>query len=128
MKIDALINILKDLQLNSIGVLRDENYQRRIWFKREGPGVSSYIDTAVHFLDRSELILHDPASLGQLGEVNYSLLKKLHDLLTEHVHLTEDRTDVDDLKENELLDDPNWHDIQSLSEEIYAKFDEFILR
>lgn len=128
MKIDNLINIVKDLLLNSIGVLRDEDYQRKIWFHREGPEVSSYIDTAVHFFDRSELIFKDPSSIEQLGEENYLLLKKLYGLLKEHVDLTEDRTNVDELGENELLDDPKWHDIQSLADELYVRLNEFVKR
>lgn len=128
MKIDNLINIVNDLLLNSIGVLRDEDYQRKIWFQRKGPAVSTYIDTAVHFFDRSELIFNDSLSINQLGNENYSLLKKLYDLLKEHVDLTEDRTNVDELRENEILDDPNWHDIQSLADELYVKLNKFVKR
>ena len=129
MKIKATVNIVKDLLLNSIGVLRDEDYQKRVWFGREGPEVSSYIDTAFHFFDRSELIFKDPQCREYLGEETYTMLKKLYDLLIEHVDLTEDRLlDVNELQEDELLNDPNWHDIQALSQDLYVRLSDFVKR
>jgi hypothetical protein len=128
MKILALKNIVIDLLRNSIGILKDEDYQRKNWFRHEGPDSSTYIDTACHFMDRSELIFKDPGCIEQLGAESYAMLKKLYDLLVEHVHLTEDRTEVDLLQEKDLLDDPNWHDIQSLSEDVYARLEDFVKR
>lgn len=128
MKIQALINIIQDMLLNSIGVLKDEEFQRDIWFRRNGPEVSTYIDTACHFFDTSASIFKDPSCVDYLGEEIYSKLKKLHDLLKDHVHLTEDRISVDELEEDDLLNDPNWHDIQALSEDVYNKLTEFIKR
>lgn len=128
MKMQALVNTVKDLLLNSIGILRDEGFQRRVWFRGDSPEVCTYIDTACHFLDRSKSIFTDLSCIEQLGEENYSQLKKLRSLVKEHVGLTEDRINVDELREDELLDDPNWHDIQALSEDIYVKLTDFVRR
>lgn len=128
MKTDHLINTISDLLRNSIRILKDENYQRRIWFRNEGPEENWYTETVFHFLDSSDKILQDPACAAQLGEQNFSLLRRLHDLLKDHVDLLEERIDPDCLEENELLDDPNWHDIQTLSEDLFIKLTDFVAR
>jgi hypothetical protein len=128
MKTDNLINIINNLLRNSIRILKDEDYQRRVWFRNEGAEESWYTETVFHFLDSSDKILDDPACVDQLGEQNFSLLRQLHDQLTDHVDLLEERTDPDCLEENELLDDPNWHDIQTLSEDLFIKLTDFVAR
>ena len=128
MKKNNLLNIINDLLLNSISILKDEDYQRKIWFRNEGTDESFYTDTVYHFIDSSEKILKDPTCIQQLGEQNFFLLKKLQEHVKDHVSLLEDRIDPDCLQENELLDDPNWHDIQTLSEDLFIKLTDFITR
>ena len=115
--------------INSLRILKDEEYQRRVWFRHEGPEVSTYIDTAAHLIGKCEIIFEDPSCVEYLGKEDYALLKKLYDLIIEHVDLTEDRIkDTDLLQENELLDNPNWHDIQTLANEVYIKLTDFMNR
>src|SRR5215208_5435097 len=115
MKTKNLMNIINDMLRNSICVLKDEDYQRNIWFRNEGTEESCYTETVNHFLESSEKILKDQTCIQQLGEQNFSLVKQLYHLVKDHVGLLEERIDPDCLEENELLDDPNWHDIQTLS-------------
>lgn len=119
---------IKDLLINSLSILKDEDYQRRIWFREEGPEVSSYIDTVTHLLDRCKHILEYTNSSEKIGKENYDLLRKLSLLVREHVDLVEERKDPDLLTEDELLNDPNWHDIQMLAEEVEEKLLEFLKR
>lgn len=124
----VLIGFLNDLLINSLDALKDEEFQRRVWFRREGPEVDSYIDTTCHTIELCRSLFKDPNCIEYLGKETYESLKKLHDLVLEHVDLTEERINVDYLQENELLDDPNWHDIQELSNEVYVKLTDFVNR
>lgn len=116
------------LLLNSIPLLKDEEYQRRVWFRHEGSEVDSYSETALHFIGGCETIFKYPSCLDFLGQENYQLLKKLYDLVIDHFDLIESRIDPDLLKEDELLNDPDWHDIQSIAEEVHLKLTEFVQR
>ena len=117
---------LKDILINSIRALKDEDYQKRIWFRFEGPEVDSYLDTIIHFIDRCEALFEEPNCINDLGNENYAFLKKLYDLVLEHLHATENRINVEQLQENELLDDPKWHEIQILASIIDVKIKECI--
>ena len=119
---------VKTLIINTTRVLKDEDFQRRIWFRREGPEVSSYIDTGVFFVANTKQILDDPENEEYLGKETYALLKKLYDLLIEHIDRTEDRIDPYLLTEEELLNDPKWQDIQTLAGNVEEKFKEFLER
>jgi hypothetical protein len=126
MKKKTIIGYLKDILVNSIRALKDEDYQKRIWFRMEGPEVDSYFDTTVHLIDRCQVLFKDPSCAEDLGNENYILLKRLHDLVLEHVHATEERINVEELQERELLDDPKWHAIQTLAIELETKLKNFI--
>lgn len=132
MKNGLLLSSIKGLLNNSIDHLKDEEYQRRVWFwdgetEKEGIEVDSYLSTAEHLLNSCKRIFEDPTCIEYLGSENYNLLKKLRDLVYEHVDLTEARLgDADLLQEGELLDDPKWHDIQALAEEVYTKLNKYV--
>lgn len=128
MKKKRMFGFLKDILINSIKALKDEDYQRRVWFRLEGPEVDSYIDTTVYLIDRCKAFFNDSSYAKELDTENYILLKKLYDLVLDHVHLTEERINVERLKENELLDDPKWHDIQTLANELDYRLREYIKR
>ena len=126
-----IIGLIKSLLLNSIRILEDEDYQRRLWFRVDPNSleVGSYSDIIVHLLKRCESIFKEPTSKDYLGEENYTLLKKLNDLASDHLDFTESRLgDSDLLQEDELLNDPNWHDIQTLAGEVHIKLAEFVKR
>ncbi|MBA2367988.1 MAG: hypothetical protein H0V82_03070 [Candidatus Protochlamydia sp.] len=125
---ELFLGYLKDIQRNAIKALKDEGYQRRVWFRAEGPEVSSYIDTTIHFIDRFELIFDKTNCSKYLGEKNYFLLKRLYNLILEHVDSTQAKKDADELQEHELLDDPRWHDIQTLAGEIDLILTDYIKR
>jgi hypothetical protein len=124
----VIVGCIEDLIINALNTLEDEACQRRVWFRAEGAEVSSYIDITTHFLSRCESIFKDPQTRTILGEETYDQLKKLYDLILVHVDLTEDRIDVDDLQEEELLNDPNWHDIQMLAGKVKLKLTDFLKR
>lgn len=126
MKKKTVVGYLQDILINSIKALKDEEYQKRVWFRLEGPEVDSYIDTTVHLIDRCQALFKDPNCVEDLGNENYALLKKLYDLVSEHVRVTEERIDVEELQEHELLDDPKWHDIQTLASKLDSKLKNYI--
>ena len=128
MREKSIIPLISDLLINSIPLLKDEEYQRRVWFQKKGPEQDSYSQAILHFIGSCESILKNPSSIHILGEENYSLLKKLYDLIVDHYDLIESRIDPDLLQEDELLNDPNWHDIQQLAEEIEPRLIQLIQR
>jgi len=125
---DTLISYIKDMIRNGLNVLQDESYQRQVWFRQEIPGeVSTYIDITVHFLSGCRSIFEDPKCETRLGKETYALLKQLYEQISSHVHLTEARLDnIDDLQEDDLLNDPKWHDIQSLARDVRIKLLDFL--
>ncbi|MEI7488667.1 MAG: hypothetical protein WCJ72_14910 [Chryseobacterium sp.] len=122
MQKEVFFSYIQDLLSNAISVLKDEEYQRDVWFRQAGKEVSSYEDVITHFLSRCGSIFKDPSCMEQCGKENYFLLKKLYDLVIEHIDLIESRMSLDDLKEEELLDNPHWQDIQALAGEVYMRF------
>lgn len=125
---DLFLGYIEDIQLNAIQALKDEEYQRRVWFRAEGPEVDSYIDTTIHLIEKCETIFEKANCSEYLGEKNYVLLKKLYDLILEHVDSTQAKMDADQLQEHELLDDPRWHDIQMLAGEVDLILTDYIER
>lgn len=123
-----IFGYLNDILINSIRALKDEDYQRRVWFRLEGPEVDSYIDSTVHLIGRCESLFSDLESVKDLGSENYTLLKKLYDLVVAHVDSTEARINVEELQEKELLDDPKWQDIQALANELDFKLKDYLKR
>lgn len=128
MKNKRIFGFLNDILINAIHALKDEDYQRRVWFRFEGPEVDSYIDTTVYLIGRCESLFRDTNCIKDLGSENYALIKKLYDLVLEHVDTTEARINVEDLNEQELLDDPKWHDIQALANELDIKLKDYLKR
>ena len=125
---EIIWTFINDLLLNAISVLKNEEYQRRVWFKVEGPEVSTYLDTTVHLIDRCEAIFKYPVCSTYLGQDNYALLKKLYELVHEHLTLTERRINADLLEEDELFSDPKWHEIIALAGKVYLKLTDFVER
>lgn len=124
-----ILGLIEDLLLNALSSLKDEEFQRRVWFRNEGPEVSSYGSITIHLLDRCESLFEFPSCEKFLGKENYGDLKKLYELVMEHVCLTESRIiDTDLLQEDELLNNPNWHDIQTLAEKVYIELTELVKR
>ena len=129
MQSQRILGLIKDLIRNSIRILEDEDYQRRAWFRVDPTSseVSSYSEIIIHLLSVCDLIFEEPTSKDYLGEENYTLLKKLNDLASDHLDFTESRLgDSDLLQEDELLNDPNCHDIQTLASEVHVKLAEFV--
>ncbi len=120
-----ILGQVEDMLRNSLDSLSDEDFQRRIWFRDEGPEVSSYSESVEHFIGNCESIFRHSVSEEYLGKENFTLIKHLYDLILEHYDSVWDRIDPDLLEENELLDDPNWHDIQQYAEELEKKLIEF---
>jgi hypothetical protein len=128
MQASQLKNIINDMIKNSIRILRDEDYQRKVWFRNIGDEESCYTETIFHFLDASEVILSDQENIQQLGNKNFLFIKDLYEKIKEHFNELGDNIDLDTLTENELLDDPKWKIILNLSEKLSNKLSNFILR
>lgn len=126
MQSKILISYVNDILTNALGSLKDEDFQRRVWFHQQGAEVSSYIDCTTHFLDRCESIFKLQDAEESLGVETNKLLKTLYELISIHVDDTENKMDPYEIKEEELLNDPKWHDIQTMAEEAYIKLKEFI--
>ena len=122
----AILGHVKSMLINDLDILKDEAFQRRVWFRQEGPEVSYFSDTIMHFKGNYEAIFEYSVSEEYLGKENYALLKKLYDQVSEHYGLIDDRIDPDLLEESELLDDPAWHDIQQLAEELDTRLQQFV--
>lgn len=124
-----LLGIIESLILNALESLKDEEYQKRVWFRNEGPESNSYFQVIEYFISRCELLFNIEDLEELLGNDNYEALKTLYDLVIKHLDSTESKYgDADSITENELLNDPKWHDIQSLAEETEAKLKEFLKR
>lgn len=123
---EMILGRIKELLKNSLVYLKDEKYQQKIWFKEEGPEIDSYSDTCLHFIGCCESIFKYDKSQNYLGDECHKNLKKLYDLVSEHFDSLEKRIDPDLLQENELLNDPKWHDIQSLAEVVETQLNEFV--
>jgi len=128
MSVQQTLGRINSLLQNAISTLSDEDYQRRVWFRWEGPEVNSYLDTVTYLISKCDLLFKDPTYLECLGEDNYHLLKKLYDLVIEHLNDVEDRMSADDLKEEDLVNDPKWHEIQSIAKELHIKLTEWVKR
>lgn len=126
MQKQIILGLIKDLLINAIRPLEDEDYQRRAWFREESPEVSTYLEVAVHLIGRCQTLFNRPFSQEYLGQENYNLIKKIYNLVLAHVDQTEERMDPDLLTEEELLNDPKWHEIQALAHEVNLKLTEFI--
>ena len=126
MQSKKLIGYLKDMLINSLQAIKDEEYQRRVWFHQDGPEVDSYIDSTSYFLESCEFIFKLPDVIENLGGQNYQLLKQLYDLVSVHVDRIEQKRDPYQLEEEELLNDPKWQDIQSIAEKVYNALEDFI--
>ncbi len=114
--------------VNSIRILKDEDYQKKVWFRKEGYDESCYSETVFHFLESSEKILNDQHHVGLLGEQIFFILNELYNLVKEHIDLLEEYCDPDLLEENELLDDPKWKTIQAHAEKLFIKLSTFVSR
>lgn len=126
---EVILSRIKTMLINSIDSLKDEEFQRRVWFRNEGPEADSYGDACIFLIDECESIFKQPGCVDYLGTENYEHLKKLYDLVSDHFGLTQERIiDTDLLQEDELLNDPNWHDIQMLAGEVEEKLTEFVKR
>lgn len=123
----GIIGVIKTLLINSIESLKDEEYQKRVWFRAEGPEVDSYEDSIIHFLTYSHHILNDPSAINFIGEDRYNLIKKLNKLIRMHLNSSQSKMeDVDCLEEEELLNDPKWQDIIALTSELDIKLKQLL--
>lgn len=122
-----IIGYIKDLQMNALNTLKDEEFQRRVWFRLEGPEVSSYTSCTIHYISRCERLFENESCREFLGKENLSFLKKLYDLIRKHLNKSENKLgDADLLEEDEILNDPQWHDIQTLAGEVDVKLTELV--
>lgn len=121
-----LLGLIRDLLRNSLPALSDSEYQRRVWFRWEGREVDTYIDSISHFLTICDSIFRHSQCPEYLGMENYSLLKKLYELLQVHVDSVESHIDADNLTEEKLMKDPQWHEILALSKVLQHKLTEFV--
>jgi len=128
MQTSHLKNIINNLLKNSLRILKDHDYQRKVWFKHESQDESLYSETVYHFLENTEKILMDKESIQQLGNENFYLLKKLHNLVESHTDSLEENGDPDFMGEEEILNNSNWNVIKTLSEILYNNLAKFILR
>ncbi|MBA2367391.1 MAG: hypothetical protein H0V82_00010 [Candidatus Protochlamydia sp.] len=128
MQLNHLNNIINNLLLNSLSILKDKDYQKNVWFKNLGTDESFPSETIDHFLDNAEKILNDESCTQQLGDQNFSLLKQLHGKIKSHIDSLEATIDIDCIEEDVFLDDPRWISIQAVSGELYLKLTKFVLR
>ena len=122
-----ILGLIRSLSSNALEFLKDEEYQKKIWFRKEGPQSSSYLEVVEYFISRCDMLFNNLNLKEFLGNDNYVMLKNLYDLIINHLDDAENRfVDVDLMTEHQLLDDPKWQDIQSLAEVIHVKLDKFL--
>lgn len=125
-----ILGYVKSILNNALSPIKDEEYQRRVWFGNgiEHGELSTFIDATIYLISRCKYIFNIPGSAEELGQENYDKLKMLYDLVNQYVddvELTVDFT-VEDIEEDRLLNDPKWHDIQILAEEVYERLEEYV--
>lgn len=119
---------IDELLRNSLKYLKDEEFQKKVWFGHHDQLVGSYLDTCVHFLEHSEYIFKFECSEAFLGRDNFLTLKKLYKLVFDHFRSKDECIDPDELKQDELLNDPKWQDIQTLAGEVELRLKDFVKR
>lgn len=93
--------------------LCDPDFQRRVWFRLEGPEVSTFEETTGNLMD--SYLDHQTLPEYQLYYENEygALIKQLYEKI--HAYTTNSETIYNSVNEEQLLNDPKWLSIVSLS-------------
>ncbi len=76
---------------NSLLILKDDDYQRKVWFRKEIANESFPTETIDNFLENSKIILNDRNSIQQIGGNSFSLLRQLHFIVQDYIDELEEK-------------------------------------
>lgn len=99
--------------LRLISHVANEEYQRRIWIRAEGPECDDFDETVCHFFDDGDPILKKYKDYG-ITENQYQLLMKFRDAFNKF-------SDEHDLPQ-EFISSPEWKRITEMAKEILQAF------
>lgn len=106
--------ILKSI-LGFVDRISDEDYQKRVWVRLEGPECDDFDETMTYFFDEIESILKNYKDFGISNE-QYQLLVKFHDILD----LFSDEMMY--FPAEQIILDPRWQEIRELAKEVLQAF------
>ena len=99
--------------LRNISHISDEEYQRRVWIRGEGPECDDFDETVCHFFDEGEPILERYKDYG-ITQTQYDLLQKFHDEF--------DRFSGDNYHPKEFISSLEWKRIREMAKEVLEAF------
>lgn len=113
---------------HTVKVFKDKEYQKKTWFRHEGPEVSSFIDDIDYFIGECRKLFKMSNYYEELGRKNGDKLKHLYNMI--YQFLGEIEMDIDfsenDFKEEQLLSDPRWEKIIEASTDVYQVLSEYV--
>ena len=101
--------------LEFIDVISNEEYQRRVWERVEGPECDDFDETMTYFFDESEPILKSYKDFG-ISDNQYQLLLKFHnelDIFSDEMLY---------LPVQIIISDPRWKEIRIMAKEVLKAF------
>ena len=109
----ALYNFLE----HTIKHLGDSAYQERVWINHDGKEVDDYDETIMHFMERCEDMLTYP---NQYEGMNTTIQKTLQDLYDTVCKFDDEiASNFPEGKEHEMINAPEWREIQKLASRAY---------
>jgi hypothetical protein len=97
--------------------LGDPEYQQRVWVEQRGPEVNDYDDATVYFLENCEEIFESPSNYEGIDNTVQSSLKILYNKVNKFDEEIADY--IPRNKCNEIINHPEWLEIQKLANETY---------
>lgn len=98
--------------LRNISHIGDEEYQRRVWIRGEGPEWDDFDESYCHFFDDGDPILKKYKEYG-ITDFQYELLMRLRNTLYDFAS--------DDLT-GSFISTPEWKKIMEMAKEILVAF------
>lgn len=93
--------------------LGDPAYQERVWINHTGKEVDDYDEAIMHFMEKCEDILAYPNCYEGMDAIIQETLKDLYDKVCKFDD--EIASNFPEGKEHEVINTPEWHEIQSLA-------------
>ncbi len=99
--------------LKNISHISNEEYQKRVWIRGEGPEYDDFDETVCHFFDDGDPILEKYKDYG-ITQNQYDLLMKFHKSFDEFAE--------NNYHPKEFISNPEWKKIMKLAKEVLEAF------
>ncbi len=105
-----------DQFLDIISCISDQEYQKRVWIRGEGPEVDDFDETSCHFFDDGDPILKKYKE--------YNITEKQYQLLVQFRDFFESFVDGDrPYLPKDFINTPEWERIMNSAKEVLKAFD-----